>query len=105
VLSGERFDPATIDLVRVVLLVTLVLVPFTVLTGCGGDSRETVVPYVTGLREQLAVDVLEDAGLQVRVEHRRAEAAKAGFVYAQSPREGTLLQQNTELKIWVSANS
>ena len=88
---------------RVALLVALVLVPLTVLAGCGGDAQEVVVPYVAGLKEQLATDVAAETGLLVRIERERNDKTKKGFVYAQSPREGSEVEPDSELALWVSS--
>ena len=81
----------------VVLAVVLVL-----MSGCGGDDSSVVVPYVVGLREPLATQVVERAGLVPEIRRAPDADIRRGFVYFQSPREGSTADENDMLRISVS---
>jgi beta-lactam-binding protein with PASTA domain/tRNA A-37 threonylcarbamoyl transferase component Bud32 len=66
------------------------------------DTKPVGVPPVVGLREQQAVDVLENLGFKVQTEHGSSTEFDAGFVMEQSPRDGTKLPKGETVTIVVS---
>jgi beta-lactam-binding protein with PASTA domain len=83
--------------VRAVALLSVIVA---LLTGCGG-SASVVVPYTVGLKESLATQVAEEAGLQPKIEYGSGGGEK-GFVYFQSPREGSKVEDGDTLTMRVS---
>jgi eukaryotic-like serine/threonine-protein kinase len=65
-------------------------------------SQPVPVPNVVGLREQLAVNKIEDAGLQAKVERAASADVKRGFVIDQRPDGGSRIQKGDEVTLIVS---
>jgi eukaryotic-like serine/threonine-protein kinase len=61
------------------------------------------VPLVEGLREEPAVQRIEDAGLEAEVERQPSIEVDEGIVIEQSPREGTQVLQGSTVTITVSS--
>ncbi|MGH3034260.1 MAG: Stk1 family PASTA domain-containing Ser/Thr kinase [Gaiellaceae bacterium] len=67
------------------------------------EASETVaVPFVEGIREELAVQRIEDAELTANVEEEPSTDVKAGFVIEQSPKQGTRIAKGDQVTIVVS---
>jgi eukaryotic-like serine/threonine-protein kinase len=67
------------------------------------EASETVpVPLVEGIREQRAVDLIEQAELTPNVERGASAEVPVGFVIEQSPTEGTRIQKGDQVTIVVS---
>ncbi|MGL5435049.1 MAG: Stk1 family PASTA domain-containing Ser/Thr kinase [Lachnospiraceae bacterium] len=58
------------------------------------NSNEVVVPAVSGLSEEAAVDELKDAGLVVIREYEYFDDVEPGYVASQDPASGTVLSRN-----------
>ena len=84
---------------RVAALLAFVLIG---LAGCGGSDSSTVAPYVVGLREPLAIQVIGEANLVAHVTRQPDSEIDAGLVYFQSPREGSEVEEGDVLRISVS---
>jgi serine/threonine-protein kinase len=68
------------------------------------SAREPVaVPNVEGLRQGRAVRLIENAGLQARVEREFSDEVEAGIVMEQDPDPGTRIQKGETVTIIVSA--
>ena len=67
------------------------------------DSAPVSVPYVVGLREANAVDLIVKKGLQPRVRRVPNSDVDEGFVFAQNPIEGTRVDNNTTVVVDVSS--
>ena len=65
-------------------------------------NEPVAVPYVIGLREQAAVDLLEQAGLQADVQHVANADVEKGRVFDQNPKQGTRIQKDDAVTILVS---
>lgn len=72
------------------------------LAGCGGSDSSTTAPYVVGLREPLAIRVIEEAKLVPQVTRKSDSGVDAGLVYFQSPREGVEAEEGDVVRISVS---
>jgi serine/threonine-protein kinase len=67
-------------------------------------GAETVaVPYVVGLQETQAVNLITEKGLVPRVRRVSNSDVEEGFVFAQNPTEGTRVDQETVVLIDVSS--
>jgi serine/threonine-protein kinase len=68
------------------------------------DQNEPVaVPFVEGLREALAINALDEAGLQYEVVRRANADTPSGFVYRQDPAAGQRIDPGTDsVTIFVS---
>ena len=88
---------------RAVALFALIVA---LVTGCGGDeSSGTVVPYLVGLQEPLATQVVEEAGLQPTVTYGPGRDIREGFVYSQNPREGSIVEDGETVTLRVATGS
>jgi len=88
------------SIVRAVALLVLIVA---LLSGCGGsDSSSVAVPVLVGLRESRATQFAEQIGLKPEVMHGRDEDMRTGFVYSQSVREGSMVDEGDTIKLWVS---
>jgi beta-lactam-binding protein with PASTA domain/predicted Ser/Thr protein kinase len=68
------------------------------------DASATVaVPYVVGLQETQAVNLITDKGLVPRVRRVPSTDVEEGFVSAQNPTEGTRVDKETVILIDVSS--
>jgi beta-lactam-binding protein with PASTA domain len=86
-----------------VRVVALVAVLVALMPACGGtESPAVVVPLVVGLREPLATQVAEQAGLKPTVTYRPDGDTRKGFVFWQSIREGSTAHEGDTLTIRVS---
>jgi serine/threonine-protein kinase len=67
------------------------------------ESAPVSVPYVVGLREAKAVDLIVTKGLQPRVRRVPNSDVEEGFVFAQNPVEGTRVDKDTTVVLDVSS--
>jgi eukaryotic-like serine/threonine-protein kinase len=67
------------------------------------ESAPVGVPLVEGIPEELAVQRIEDAGLEAEVQRRPSTEIDEGVVIEQSPREGTQVVQGSPVEITVSS--
>ena len=74
--------------------------PVTIVVSTG--PRMVAVPRVVGLTYEEAVDVLEDAGLEVRRQNVFSNRRDPGVVASQQPRPGTEVEEGTEVVVRVS---
>jgi eukaryotic-like serine/threonine-protein kinase len=65
-------------------------------------SQPVAVPNVVGLREELAVDKIEEAGFVAKVERAASADVKQDFVMDQRPDPGARIQKGDEVTIIVS---
>jgi serine/threonine-protein kinase len=65
-------------------------------------SQPVAVPNVVGLREELAVDKIEEAGFVAKVERAASADVKQDFVMDQRPDAGARIQKGDEVTIIVS---
>jgi eukaryotic-like serine/threonine-protein kinase len=65
-------------------------------------SQPVAVPNVVGLREELAVDKIEQAGFVAKVERAASADVKQDFVMDQRPDAGARIQKGDEVTIIVS---
>jgi len=87
-------------LVRAVAFLAVFLA---LVAACGGtESSTVVVPLVVGLREPLATQVTEQAGLKPAITYGPDSDTPQGFVYWQSIREGSTAHEGDMLTIRVS---
>jgi eukaryotic-like serine/threonine-protein kinase len=66
------------------------------------ESAPVGVPLVEGLREQQAIQRIEEAGLEAEVEEQPSTEFDRGIVMEQSPREGTQVSKGSTVTITVS---
>jgi serine/threonine-protein kinase len=67
-------------------------------------EREPVgVPLVEGLREEQAIQKIEEAGLEAAVERQPSSVDEEGFVLEQNPKEGTSIQPGDTVTITVGS--
>ena len=67
------------------------------------ESAPVGVPFVEGLREEQAIQVIEDAGLEADVEEQPSTEIEEGIVIEQSPKEGTSVSKGSTVTITVSS--
>jgi serine/threonine-protein kinase len=68
------------------------------------EGAETVaVPYVVGIQQSLAVARIEEDGLVPQVRRVANSDVEEGFVFAQTPTEGTRVDKETVVRIDVSS--
>ncbi len=68
------------------------------------EGAETVaVPYVVGIQQSLAVSRIEEDGLVPQVRRVANSDVEEGFVFAQTPTEGTRVDKETVVRIDVSS--
>jgi eukaryotic-like serine/threonine-protein kinase len=67
------------------------------------ESAPVGVPLVEGIPEELAVQRIEDAGLEAEVRRQPSTEIDVGVVIEQSPREGTQVVQGSTVEITVSS--
>jgi eukaryotic-like serine/threonine-protein kinase len=68
------------------------------------DERAPVgVPLVVGLRQEQAIQLIEDAGLQAEVEQQPSLEVEEGRVIEQNPKEGTSVSRGSTVTITVSS--
>jgi eukaryotic-like serine/threonine-protein kinase len=60
------------------------------------------VPLVVDLREEQAIQIIEDAGLKAEVEEQPSTEVEEGFVIEQNPKEGTSVSPGSTVTITVS---
>ena len=65
-------------------------------------SQPVAVPNVVGIRKELAVQKVQDAGLEPKVKETASTDVKAGFVVDQKPDAGTRIQKGDQVTIIVS---
>jgi eukaryotic-like serine/threonine-protein kinase len=82
-------------------LVAVVIVLIAVLASRDDERGRRTVPQVVGLRQAVALDVLEDAGYDGDV-RRAASEEPRGIVVDQDPNAGTRLRRNQTVQIVVS---
>jgi serine/threonine-protein kinase len=66
------------------------------------ESAPVGVPLVEGLERDLAIERIEEAGLEAEVEEEPSTEFDAAIVMEQSPREGTQVSQGSTVTITVS---
>jgi beta-lactam-binding protein with PASTA domain/predicted Ser/Thr protein kinase len=66
-------------------------------------SKPVAVPYVVGLQQAQAVNLIRDEGLVPRVRRVSNSDVEEGLVFAQSPSEGTRVEEETTVIIDVSS--
>ena len=66
------------------------------------ESKPVAVPNVVGIRQQLAVQQIERAGLKAEVRRRADDEAPAGEVVEQNPDAGTRISKDETVVITVS---
>ncbi|MBA3432674.1 MAG: Stk1 family PASTA domain-containing Ser/Thr kinase, partial [Actinobacteria bacterium] len=67
------------------------------------DAKPVAVPYVVGLQQAQAVNLITDKGLVPRVRRVSNSDVEEGVVFAQSPTEGTRVEEETVVLIDVSS--
>lgn len=67
----------------------------------GGKQEEAKMPYLIGFREEMAVTILEEKGLEVRVEREEADAP-VGEVIRQSIKEDKIIRKGDKITLTVS---
>jgi serine/threonine-protein kinase len=67
------------------------------------DAETVAVPYVVGLQETQAVNLITEKGLVPRVRRISSSDVEEGFVSAQNPTEGTRVDKETVVLIDVSS--
>ncbi len=67
------------------------------------EAKPVAVPYVVGIERALAVNQINERGLVPRVRNVPNSDVEEGLVFAQSPREGTKVEKETEVSIDVSS--
>jgi beta-lactam-binding protein with PASTA domain/predicted Ser/Thr protein kinase len=65
-------------------------------------SQPVAVPNVVGIRKELAVQKVQDAGLEPNVKETASTDVKEGFVVDQKPDAGTRIQKGDQVTIIVS---
>jgi eukaryotic-like serine/threonine-protein kinase len=65
-------------------------------------SKPVAVPLVVGLKEQLAVEQIRNAGFEPKVERRSNSDAQKGTVFSQNPNAGTRIQKGDTVVLLVS---
>jgi serine/threonine-protein kinase len=66
------------------------------------ESAPVGVPFVEGIERDLAVQQIEDAGLEAEVEEQPSTTVDEGIVIEQSPKEGTQVSKGSTVTITVS---
>ena len=66
------------------------------------ESQPVPVPNVEGIKQELAVQKIEDAGLTAAVQRSASDEVRAGIVISQSPEAGTRISKGEEVTILVS---
>jgi serine/threonine-protein kinase len=66
------------------------------------ESAPVGVPLVEGIERDLAVQRIEDAGLEAEVEEQPSTEVEKGIVIEQSPKEGTQVSKGSTVTITVS---
>jgi len=66
------------------------------------ESEPVGVPFVEGLREQQAIDKIEEVGLEAAVEEQSSTEVDRGIVMEQNPKEGTRISKGSTVTIVVS---
>ncbi len=66
------------------------------------ESEPVGVPFVEGLREQQAIDKIEEVGLEAAVEEQSSTEVDRGIVIEQNPKEGTRISKGSTVTIVVS---
>jgi serine/threonine-protein kinase len=66
------------------------------------ESRPVTVPFVVGIKEELAKQRIRDAGLVPVVKREASDTVDPGFVIRQSPDASTKIPKNEKVTIWVS---
>jgi serine/threonine-protein kinase len=67
------------------------------------ESATVAVPYVVGLQETQAVNLITEKGLVPRVRRVASSDVEEGFVFAQNPTEGTRVDKETVILVDVSS--
>lgn len=96
--------PGIVREVRTVALFGLVAA-LALLAGCGGGDSSVTVPLVAGLKEPLAVQVLEEARLVPSIERVPDADARAGVVVSQSITEGSDVDEGATVTIAVATSA
>ncbi len=67
------------------------------------EAKPVAVPYVVGLQQTQAVNIITDKNLVPRVRHISNSDVEEGFVFGQSPTEGTRVEKEAVVIIDVSS--
>ena len=67
------------------------------------ESAPVGVPLVEGLRQEQAIELIEDAGLEAEVEEQPSTDVERGIVIEQNPKEGTQISKGSTVTITVSS--
>ncbi|MBA2642832.1 MAG: Stk1 family PASTA domain-containing Ser/Thr kinase [Actinobacteria bacterium] len=67
------------------------------------EAKPVAVPYVVGLQQTQAVNIVTDKNLVPRVRHISNSDVEEGFVFGQSPTEGTRVEKEAVVIIDVSS--
>lgn len=86
-------------------LVAAVAIAFWIVYQQLSANNPVAVPPVTEIREDLAVEKIEDAGLEPRIQRQASDDIDAGFVIRQQPKEGERVSKGSAVTIWVSSGS
>ena len=65
-------------------------------------NKPVAVPFVSGLKEPLAVKQIRDVGLLPEIHRETSTTVEKGVVIRQSPDAGTRVQKGQRVDIWVS---
>ena len=65
-------------------------------------NKPVAVPFVSGLKEPLAVKQIRDVGLLPEIHRETSTTVEKGVVIRQSPDAGTRVQKDQRVDIWVS---
>ena len=65
-------------------------------------NKPVAVPFVSGLKEPLAVKQIRDVGLLPEIHRETSTTVEKGVVIRQSPVAGTRVQKDQRVDIWVS---
>ena len=68
-------------------------------------NEPVAVPYVIGLREEAAVNLIQQAGLEADVQHAANADVEKDRVFDQNPKQGTRIQKGDTVTIIVSTGA
>ncbi len=86
-------------------LVAAVAVAFWIVYEQLSANNPVAVPLVTEIREDLAVEKIQDAGLDAKTIQQASDDVRPGYVIRQTPKEGERVSRGSEVTIWVSSGS
>jgi serine/threonine-protein kinase len=86
-------------------LVAAVAVAFWIVYSQLTSNTPVPVPAVTGIREQLAITKIKDAGLNSESLTETSKTVAAGYIIRQKPLESARVQPGSTVQIWVSSGT